>query len=63
MVERYGNIILFRPPFESFDRLGVDRCLSLRCSSGVFVAVRIVRRRAALVGSDASVVEREDIAR
>jgi cytochrome c-type biogenesis protein CcmH len=50
MVARYGNIILFRPPFTP----------STAC---VFVAVRIVRQRTALVASDDSVIETEDVTR
>ena len=42
---RYGNVILFRPPFDSVHGLGVDRAVPALLIVGVFVAVRIVRQR------------------
>jgi cytochrome c-type biogenesis protein CcmH len=62
MVARYGNIILFRPPFNpSTGWVWVLPFLLLLL--GVFVAVRIVRKRSALVASDDSVIESEDVTR
>ena len=62
MVARYGNIILFRPPFTpSTAWVWVLPILLLLV--GVFVAVRVVRQRAALVASDDSVIETEDVTR
>jgi cytochrome c-type biogenesis protein CcmH len=62
MVARYGNVILFRPPFTpSTAWVWVFPFLLLFI--GVFVAVRIVRKRTALVAGDDSVVEPEDATR
>jgi len=62
MVARYGNIILFRPPFTpSTAWVWVLPILLLLV--GVFVAVRVVRQRTALVASDDSVIEPEDVTR
>ena len=62
MVARYGNIILFRPPFTpSTGWVWVLPFLLLLL--GVFVAVRIVRQRTALVANDDSVIEPEDVTR
>jgi len=62
MVARYGNVILFRPPFNpSTAWVWVLPCLLLLV--GVIVAVRIVRQRTALVASDDSVIESEDVPR
>ena len=62
MVARYGNIILFRPPFTP-STAWVWVLPFLLLLSGVFVAVRIVRKRTALVASDDSVIEPEDVTR
>lgn len=62
MVARYGNIILFRPPF-SPSTAWVWVLPFLLLLVGVFVAVRIVRKRKALVASDDSVIEPEDVTR
>ena len=62
MVKRYGNVILFRPPFQpSTAWVWVAPFLLLLV--GVFVAIRIVRQRAALVAGDDSVIEPEDVTR
>jgi len=62
MVARYGNVILFRPPFTpSTAWVWVFPFLLL--TVGVFVAVRIVRKRTAMVAGDDSVVEPEDVTR
>ena len=61
MVARYGNIILFRPPFTP-STAWVWVLPFLLLLVGVFVAVRIVRQRTALVASD-SVIETEDVTR
>src|SRR6185369_9453433 len=58
MVARYGNIILFRPPFErSTAWVWIAPFFVLLI--GAFVAFRIVRQRAALVATDDSVVDDE----
>ena len=62
MVARYGNIILFRPPFTP-STAWVWVLPFLLLLVGVFVAVRIVRQRTALVASDDSVIETEDVTR
>ena len=62
MVARYGNVILFRPPFTpSTAWVWVFPFLLLLI--GVFVAARIVRKRTALMASDDSVIEPEDVTR
>jgi len=62
MVSRYGNVILFRPPM-SGGTLWIWIAPLLVLLGGVWVAVRIVRRRAALVAGDDSVLPPEDGAR
>jgi cytochrome c-type biogenesis protein CcmH len=62
MVRRYGNVILFKPPLTPATAwIWIAPLLVLL--GGVLVAVRIVRRRAAMVAGDDSVVEPEDAAR
>jgi cytochrome c-type biogenesis protein CcmH len=62
MVARYGNVILFRPPFNP-STAWVWVLPFLLLLVGVIVAVRIVRKRTALVASDDSVIEPEDVTR
>ena len=62
MVARYGNIILFRPPFTP-STAWVWVLPFLLLLVGVLIAVRIVRQRSALVASDDSVIETEDVTR
>ena len=62
MVARYGNVILFRPPFNP-STAWVWVLPFLLLLVGVIVAVRIVRQRTALVASDDSVIEPEDVTR
>jgi cytochrome c-type biogenesis protein CcmH len=62
MVARYGNVILFRPPFNP-STAWVWVLPFLLLIVGVFVAVRIVRQRSALVAGDDSVIEPEDVTR
>ena len=62
MVARYGNIILFRPPFEA-STAWVWLAPFVLLLVGVIVAVRIVRQRSSLVASDDSVVDTDDTAR
>jgi len=62
MVARYGNIILFRPPFTA-STAWVWVLPFLLLILGVFIAIRIVRQRSSLVASDDSVVETEDVTR
>jgi cytochrome c-type biogenesis protein CcmH len=59
MVARYGNVILFRPPFEA-TTAWVWVLPFLLLILGAIVAVRIVRQRAALVASDDSFVDPDD---
>lgn len=62
MVARYGNIILFRPPFAASTAWVWLTPFALLLL-GAFVAVRIVRQRSAMVAGDDSVVEPEDTSR
>jgi cytochrome c-type biogenesis protein CcmH len=62
MVARYGNVILFRPPFEA-STAWVWVLPFLLLVFGAFVAVRIVRQRAAMVATDDSDVDTDDSAR
>jgi len=59
MVNRYGNVILFRPPFKS-STAWVWIAPFVLLLVGGFVAVRIVRQRASLVAGDDSVVETDE---
>jgi cytochrome c-type biogenesis protein CcmH len=56
MVARYGNVILFRPPFQA-STAWIWLTPFLLLILGAIVAVRIVRQRAALVAGDDSVVD------
>jgi cytochrome c-type biogenesis protein CcmH len=59
MVARYGNVILFRPPFEkSTAWVWVVPILLLLV--GVYVAFRVVRQRARMVATDDSVVDQDE---
>ena len=62
MVERYGNVILFRPPFQA-STAWVWIVPFLLLVVGVFVAVRIVRKRSSMVAGDDSVVDTDEPAR
>jgi cytochrome c-type biogenesis protein CcmH len=62
MVARYGNVILFRPPFQA-STAWVWLLPFVLLIVGVVVAVRIVRQRSALVAGDDSVVETDDTPR
>ena len=59
MVARYGNVILFRPPFEK-STAWVWLVPILLLILGLFVAVRIVRKRASMVADDDSVVDTDE---
>jgi cytochrome c-type biogenesis protein CcmH len=59
MVNRYGNVILFTPPMDS-SAAWVWLVPLLAAMGGLFVGIRIVRRRSKLVDSDESAVEAED---
>jgi len=59
MVARYGNVILFRPPFEK-STAWVWLVPVLLLLVGVFVAFRVVRQRAGMVATDDSVVEQDE---
>jgi cytochrome c-type biogenesis protein CcmH len=62
MVARYGNVILFRPPFNP-STAWVWLAPILLLIGGFFVAVRIVRKRSSMVASDDSVVETDEATR
>lgn len=62
MVARYGNVILFRPPFEA-STAWVWVLPFLLLIFGGFVAMRIVRQRSAMVAGDDSVVDTDDTPR
>jgi cytochrome c-type biogenesis protein CcmH len=59
MVNRYGNVILFTPPMDS-SAAWVWLVPLLAAMGGLFVGIRIVRRRSKLVDTDGSAVEAED---
>jgi cytochrome c-type biogenesis protein CcmH len=62
MVDRYGKVILFTPPMDrSAGWVWAAPVLALL--GGLVIGVRIVRRRARLVDSDASIVEGDDVPR
>jgi cytochrome c-type biogenesis protein CcmH len=60
MVARYGNVILFRPPFEK-STAWVWVLPILLLLVGVYVAFRVVRQRAGMVAADDSVVDQDEI--
>ena len=60
MVARYGNVILFRPPFEK-STAWVWVLPVLLLLVGVYVAFRVVRQRAGMVAADDSVVDQDEI--
>jgi cytochrome c-type biogenesis protein CcmH len=60
MVARYGNVILFRPPFEK-STAWVWIVPVLLLLVGVYVAFRVVRQRAGMVAADDSVVDQDEI--
>jgi cytochrome c-type biogenesis protein CcmH len=56
MVQRYGNVILFTPPFKG-SAIWVWLTPLVALAGGIVVAVVIVRRRRKLVGADDSDVD------
>ena len=62
MVARYGNIILFRPPFKR-STAWVWLAPFLLLLLGGFIAMRIVRQRSSMVAADDSVVDADETAR
>jgi cytochrome c-type biogenesis protein CcmH len=58
MVQRYGNVILFTPAFNSTSAW-VWLLPGAGLLAGLIIAVRIVRQRARLVEQDDSVIEEE----
>jgi cytochrome c-type biogenesis protein CcmH len=60
MVARYGNVILFRPPFEK-STAWVWVLPVLLLLVGVYVAFRVVKQRAGMVAGDDSVVDQDEI--
>jgi cytochrome c-type biogenesis protein CcmH len=56
MVTRYGNIILFRPPFEA-STAWVWLAPFVLLLVGAIVTVRVVRQRSRMVGADDSVID------
>ncbi len=62
MVQRYGEVILFNPPFKPRTAwVWITPLIVL--VGGVFVGFRIVRRRSSLVANDDSPVETEEQAK
>jgi cytochrome c-type biogenesis protein CcmH len=59
LVQRYGNFILFRPPFEA-GTAWVWIAPFVLLAVGVFVAFRIVRQRGRLVSGDDSIVDTDE---
>ena len=59
MVKRYGNVILFTPPLDR-SSAWVWFTPIIAAVAGVFIGIRIVRRRSQLVEQDDSVVETDD---
>jgi cytochrome c-type biogenesis protein CcmH len=59
MVQRYGDVILFKPPLNS-STAWVWFAPLVALVGGVIVAVVIVRRRSKLVATDDSVVDGDD---
>lgn len=59
MVQRYGNVILFTPPLQG-SSVWVWVLPGFAALAGLFIGIRIVRRRAKLVEQDDSVVDTED---
>ena len=59
MVARYGNFILFRPPFKAGTAWVWIAPFALLLT-GLFVAFRIVRQRSRMVATDDSKVDTED---
>jgi cytochrome c-type biogenesis protein CcmH len=59
MVERYGNYILFRPPFEA-STAWVWLAPFALLIVGVIVTIRIVRQRSRMVSTDDSEIDTED---
>lgn len=59
MVQRYGNFILFRPPFKA-ETAWVWVAPVVLLLIGIFVAARIVRQRSRLVANDDSVVDGDE---
>jgi cytochrome c-type biogenesis protein CcmH len=59
MVQRYGDVILFRPPMKA-RTAWVWIAPMLVLTGGLLVGIRIVRRRAALVANDDSTIDTDD---
>jgi cytochrome c-type biogenesis protein CcmH len=59
LVQRYGNFILFRPPFDK-QTAWVWLLPVALLIVGVVVAVRIVRQRSRMVAGDHSIIDAED---
>ena len=62
MVARYGNVILFRPPFQP-STAWVWLAPFVLLVVGVVIAVRIVRQRSKMVDSDDSPIETDETLR
>ncbi|MEO8019709.1 MAG: cytochrome c-type biogenesis protein [Pseudomonadota bacterium] len=62
MVARYGNVILFRPPFQR-STAWVWLAPFVLLLVGVFAGIRVVRQRSALVASDDSVIDADETPR
>jgi len=59
MVKRYGRVILFTPPVEG-SSAWVWLVPAAALLAGLYIGIRIVRRRSVLVDQDESVVETEE---
>ncbi len=62
MVQRYGNVILFTPPLKG-SSIWVWILPGLAAVAGLFIAIRVVRRRTKLVDQDTSAVDVEETTR
>jgi len=62
MVQRYGNVILFTPPVKG-SSAWIWIAPGIALLAGLYFGIRIVRRRAAMVDQDDSVVETEETPR
>jgi cytochrome c-type biogenesis protein CcmH len=62
MVERYGNVILFTPPVDS-STVWVWVLPVLAVVGGLFLGIRIVRRRASMIDNDDASDDTDDTTR
>jgi cytochrome c-type biogenesis protein CcmH len=62
MVQRYGNVILFTPPVDS-STVWVWLLPVVAAAGGLWLGIRIVRRRGSLIESDDSSIDTDDSSR